>query len=87
MAKKACFLIFFYISCPISQLQLFSGVDSCSGDSGGPLVYESSDDDDNKKYFQIGILSYGTRTCGIGIPAVYTRVIPYLQWIESKLEP
>ena len=59
-----------------------SGVDSCGGDSGGPLVYRAIADD---PYYQVGIVSYGTKICGQGVPGVYTRVTSFLDWIQSKL--
>ena len=36
---------------------------------------------------QVGIISYGGRTCGSGTPAVYTKVEAYTDWIKSKLKP
>ncbi|XP_067635704.1 collagenase-like [Eurosta solidaginis] len=49
----------------------------CNGDSGGPLVLESSN-------IQIGILSfYSDYGCEADIPAGYTRVTSYLDWIEA----
>ena len=62
---------------------LISGVDSCGGDSGGPMVYRAIPDN---PYYQVGIVSYGTRICGQGVPGVYTRVTSFLDWIESKLK-
>ena len=38
-------------------------------------------------YYQIGIISFGTKECATGIPAVYTRVSVYLDWISGKMEP
>ena len=61
----------------------FSGKDSCNGDSGGPLVTRSSK---TTPFFQIGLVSFGTEGCGLGVPGVYTRVAQFLPWIESKLE-
>ena len=52
------------------------GRDSCQGDSGGPLVVQR-----NKKYRQIGIVSYGIG-CGVTF-GVYTRVSHYVDWIEG----
>lgn len=49
-------------------------VDSCNGDSGGPLVCDS---------VQVGIVSFGTVTCGIGVPGVYTNVAIYSAWITD----
>ena len=59
------------------------GVDSCGGDSGGPLAYRAIADD---PYYQVGIVSYGTKICGRSIPGVYTCVTSFLDWIESKLK-
>ena len=47
------------------------------------MVYRAITDD---PYYQVGIVSYGTRICGQGIPGVYTRVTSFLDWIESKLK-
>lgn len=61
------------------------GIDSCSGDSGGPLqgpgMYYGQ-----PRYVQFGIVSFGTRACGVqNFPGVYTRVDYYLDWILDNL--
>lgn len=58
--------------------------DSCNGDSGGPLqIYNT---DSNCMYTIVGIVSFGNLYCGFpGVPAIYTKVFPYLDWIESKV--
>ena len=61
-----------------------SDVDSCNGDSGGPLAYKRGDNDE--PWYLIGIVSYGTKKCGIGKPGVYTKVTNYLDWIERNLK-
>ena len=61
---------------------LFLGRDSCNGDSGGPLVVKSG-----RTYFQIGIVSFGTSVCGVGLPGVYTKVSAFLPWIEKNMKP
>ena len=38
-------------------------------------------------YYQIGIISFGTKECATGIPAVYTRISAYLDWISEHMEP
>ena len=38
-------------------------------------------------WYEVGLVSYGTRNCGIGIPAVYTKVASFLSWIEEKMQP
>jgi secreted trypsin-like serine protease len=48
---------------------------TCKGDSGGPLVTWF-----NKRWYLIGITSWGFE-CG----GVYTRIEPYLNWIQNKI--
>ena len=60
------------------------GRDSCKGDSGGPMVAREFSGD---PYYQVGIVSYGTKTCGIGKPTIATRVTAFLEWIKANLEP
>lgn len=72
------------------------GKDSCSGDSGGPLYMKHIIQGTNKSatyststsepWVLLGITSFGTRTCGIGRPAVYTRVEEFIPWIVSVIK-
>ena len=62
----------------------FKDKDSCSGDSGGPSVMKMGADG---PWYQVGITSFGTATCGVGDPGVYTKVAAYLPWIAKNLEP
>merc|ERR1712243_391290 len=56
------------------------GTSTCNGDSGGPLEYLYEDG----KYRQIGITSFGSGFgCEIGMPAAFTRVTSFLEWIET----
>jgi len=48
------------------------------GDSGGPLVMREAD----KKFTQIGIVSFGPVVCGEG-PLGFTRVTSHLGWISE----
>ena len=61
-------------------------MDSCQGDSGGPLLLRDGNLADEPWYL-IGIVSFGTSNCGIGAPAVYTKITNYLDWIEKNLRP
>lgn len=56
------------------------GRDTCSGDSGGPLFVNAK----GNRYL-VGITSYGPeKGCGTGIPAVYTKIYNYREWIEDN---
>ena len=66
------------------SVSLITGEDSCNGDSGGPLVFRYGTDE---PWEQVGVVSSGSSVCGVGEPAVYTKVEAYLPWIESKLVP
>jgi len=69
------------------------GKDSCSGDSGGPLYMryviegqkKSAYYDNSKPWYLLGIVSFGTRRCGNGNPAVYTRVESFIPWIRDTI--
>jgi secreted trypsin-like serine protease len=39
-------------------------------------------------WYLVGIVSQGNHRCGSeGWAGIYTRVAPYLQWIETKIRP
>lgn len=43
--------------------------------------------DEEPIYYLKGIVSYGSDSCGIeGIPAVYTKVTGYLEWISNNVD-
>nr|AUS82549.1 serine endopeptidase [Crotalus scutulatus] len=54
---------------------LQGGIDTCVGDSGGPLICNGQ--------FQ-GIVSWGGNPCAQPhVPALYTKVFDYIDWIQS----
>ena len=59
--------------------------DSCRGDSGGGLFWRSDLKDNTQPWYLLGIVSFGSRECGNGHPAVYTRVSAYRTWIKEKM--
>lgn len=71
------------------------GKDTCVGDSGGPLLnsFQRSPNSSNPlekkfvgKMFQTGIVSFGPALCGSsGKPSVYTKVLPYIDWILENM--
>jgi len=56
--------------------------DSCKGDSGGPLMAR---EDDISPWQIVGVVSGGTKRCGIGAPGIFTRVTHYDQWITDNM--
>ena len=68
---------------------VFSGEDSCNGDSGGPLVAMERDSEviNKKPKYLVGIVSFGSRRCGKGLPGVYTSIDYYLPWIIDNMKP
>ncbi|KAK9512438.1 hypothetical protein O3M35_000872 [Rhynocoris fuscipes] len=75
-------------SVPITDNQLCvggeAGKDACSGFGGAPLVI--IDPKYKNKYFQIGLMSFGSDKCGTaGEPSIYTRVDQYADWIKTNL--
>ena len=59
------------------------GHTSCNGDSGGPLVCYNTID---LSWYQVGIVSFGPSPCDEHIPAVYTRVAGYREWILQTVQ-
>lgn len=59
--------------------------DTCQGDSGGPIQINSQKM--KCMYVIVGVTSFG-RACGFtGEPGIYTRVAPYVPWIEAIVWP
>ncbi len=54
--------------------------DVCPGDSGSPLVLW-----DGQAWTLVGLLSNGASSCFKGLPAVFTRVGDYMDWIEHTV--
>uniref|UniRef100_A0A1W7R7B9 CLIP domain-containing serine protease n=1 Tax=Aedes albopictus TaxID=7160 RepID=A0A1W7R7B9_AEDAL len=54
--------------------------EACDGDSGGPLQIQI-----NGTYYLIGIISHGPRCGQTTLPAVYTRITSYVDWILKQI--
>nr|CAD7456199.1 unnamed protein product [Timema tahoe] len=61
-----------------------SGRDTCQGDGGGPLVCPLSDV--TGRYVQVGVVSWGIGCGDTQVPAVYSNVARYTQWIGEQLQ-
>ncbi|MEH7834715.1 trypsin-like serine protease [Rhizobium laguerreae] len=58
------------------------GKDACRGDSGGPLVAQRPD----KRWIQLGIVSWGAGCAEAEHYGVYTRVAAFRDWIAAKTD-
>ncbi|ETN68056.1 tryptase [Anopheles darlingi] len=58
--------------------------DTCRGDSGGPLQVKLLHNT-RVTPFIVAVTSFG-RPCGQSVPGIYTRVAPYISWIQSTLK-
>ncbi|XP_033628531.1 uncharacterized protein LOC117291111 isoform X1 [Asterias rubens] len=54
--------------------------DSCFGDSGSPFAVR-----DNKRWYLVGLVSWGIGCARHRIPGVYTRVHRFTQWINNLI--
>ncbi|KAI1690859.1 trypsin domain-containing protein [Ditylenchus destructor] len=62
-------------------------VDTYKGDSGSPISVENpSRTDGQKQYMQVGITSLGGVKKYQELPAIYTRVSSYCDWINDVTE-
>ncbi|MDM8563667.1 serine protease, partial [Candidatus Marithioploca araucensis] len=57
------------------------GKDACFGDSGGPLLIH-----DGEQWTQIGIVSSGVDCAMPFLPGVYTRLSPFLDFIDTTIK-
>lgn len=56
-----------------------NGRSICNGDNGGPVIINDGGD-----FKQVGIASFVYETCETGAPGVFTRLTPYLDWIQDN---
>ncbi|XP_055527869.1 uncharacterized protein LOC129720415 [Wyeomyia smithii] len=59
-------------------------MDTCQGDSGGPIEVRRIDMSDLEHPLVVGVTSFGT-PCVNGSIGVYTKIAPYIEWIEREI--
>ncbi|KAH9495642.1 Ovochymase-1 [Bulinus truncatus] len=64
---------------------LVGGKDTCKGDSGSPLMCIKPSGE-LPRYYLYGLVSNGGYCGKAGEPGIYTNVVNYLDWIESRLK-
>jgi secreted trypsin-like serine protease len=55
--------------------------DSCYGDSGGPLVVA----DESGKYYQVGVVSWGSQCGNPVLPGVYNKLARFQPWVKDQM--
>uniref|UniRef100_A0A8D2LI40 Peptidase S1 domain-containing protein n=1 Tax=Varanus komodoensis TaxID=61221 RepID=A0A8D2LI40_VARKO len=59
------------------------GRDACQGDSGGPLMCRPPSGGAHRRWYQVGVVSWGRSCAARRSPGVYTRVANYRSWLEQ----
>jgi len=55
---------------------------ACMGDSGGPLQCRNSE---TEAYKLVGATSWGSRSCEINGPSMYTRIAYFIDWVDRTM--
>jgi len=43
-------------------------------------------DEEETRWYLVGVTSFGSKNCGSGRPGVYTRVTAYIDWIKTNIK-
>ncbi|KAG8283298.1 serine-type endopeptidase activity protein [Homalodisca vitripennis] len=68
------------VVCAISP----TGQDTCQGDSGGPLMLTSLVGG-SFNFYLLGVVSRGYKCAEPGYPAIYSKVVFYVDWIKKNM--
>ncbi|XP_046689251.1 venom protease-like [Homalodisca vitripennis] len=68
------------VVCAISPI----GQDTCQGDSGGPLMLTSLVGG-SFNFYLLGVVSRGYKCAEPGYPAIYSKVVFYVDWIKKNM--
>ncbi|XP_058064735.1 serine protease 53-like [Anopheles bellator] len=60
-------------------------MDTCEGDSGGPIGVKRLNVGGFVVPMVVGVVSFGT-PCSAGSSGVYTKISPYIDWIEREID-
>lgn len=61
-----------------------AGKDTCRGDGGSPLICPVQGDP--KRFYQVGIVSWGIGCGETGVPGVYANIPLFRNWIDLQLQ-
>ncbi|XP_053685497.1 transmembrane protease serine 2-like [Sabethes cyaneus] len=61
-------------------------VDTCRGDAGSPVIFPIPDDIVHDRVYLVGMVSWGIGCGRPGVPAAYTAVAKFRNWIDEQME-
>ncbi|XP_069688741.1 brachyurin-like isoform X2 [Periplaneta americana] len=80
ITNQECNSVYGFITSGMICVSTPDSKSTCDGDSGGPLIHSQ-----NGGYIQVGIVSFVSSSgCEAGLPAGFTRVTSYLDWIQTN---
>jgi len=85
ISNKDCNDVYGIVGSGVVCIDTTGGKSSCNGDSGGPLIMKAGMTKAGQLWNQVGIVSFGSSAgCEVGLPAGFTRVEYFLDWIMSE---
>merc|ERR1712223_752662 len=85
MSNADCNAVYGIVSDGAFCVDTSGGRGSCNGDSGGPAIMRISRRSPGDRWKEVGIVSFGASAgCEVGLPAAFTRVEYYLDWILEE---